>query len=322
MQTVVVVKALRVTNVLELHEHIVNHSPVGVEHDTIKRRKGCQLSRRERRIVIVVLKELCKALRVMLRKGIDKIATANELGLVHVERRSKHVHVKSSVHVCGHNDSQVSGTGSVVHTRLIVVRGHDGELVSKCLSGRDDSLVIRLSTVTSRARSNGGHAIVQDGAANGILDHAVIVIVKGRVHGLNDARHKVGQGTPRHESGAGLLLRNRVLVENLIVQLVEGNTHVGVLALKDFLLGNIRIEGVRPCKVDKNLLDRLTDSKFALLEVAEVGIPILRLHNRKGNAVKKGVPKCVSGRGVLVDDSTNLVNRLGIITGLNSNSHA
>nr|DAU30906.1 MAG TPA: hypothetical protein [Caudoviricetes sp.] len=310
MVEIVPVKALTVILFSELRQHIENHEPILVNNhcrDCVKSRK---LILRRFMIRRVARKDFAKAGNVKVAETVNQNSMTKELGLVHIERRSKDVHVHSRIEHRVDNHVLVALFGEGADSRRVVIAVHERQLIGHALNGGDNSFRI----FSSNGRDGDGvHAAIKNMAGKQVFHNKELIVVSASVHRIDDSSNEVGHAIPGQKRLFKLLLRNGRLVELLIVHDVESRTNIGHNALENFLLGNLRIELLNLSDINEDFLNRLAVFKNAFLEERDgVGIHLRRKHDA-ANAVNQSIQEFILESRIIHDNRANRANGFNIV---------
>ena len=307
MVEVVPIKTLPVILLSKLRKHIEHHEPILINNncrDCVQRSKLIL-----RRLIIrrVARKDFAKPSNIKVAETINQNTVAKELGLIHVERGSKNVNVHSCVKHGIDNHVLVSLFGESANCCRVVLTIHKRQLIGHALNGGDNRF-----SVLGRD-SDGVHTAIENVTGKQVLHNKELVVVRTRIHRINDSSDKVNHAVPRQERLFKLLLRNSRLVELLIVHDVERSAHIRHDTLENFLLGNLRVELLNLCNIDEDFLNGLTVFKNAFLEERNgVRVHLRREHNT-ADAVNQSVQEFVLESRIIHDNCTNRANGFNIV---------
>nr|DAX06001.1 MAG TPA: hypothetical protein [Caudoviricetes sp.] len=310
MVEIVPVKTLTVILLSELRQHIEHHKPILIDNNCRDCVKSSKLILRRFVIRRVASKDFTKAGNVKVAETVNQNSMTKELGLVHIERRSKDVHVHSRIEHRVDNHVLVALFGEGADSRRVVIAVHERQLIGHALNGGDNSFRI----FSSNGRDGDGvHTAIENVTGKQVLHDEELIVVRARIHRIDDSGDKVSHAVPRQERLFKLLLRNSRLVELLIVHDVERSAHIGHDTLENFLLGNLRVELLNLCNIDEDFLNGLTVFKNAFLEERNgVRVHLRREHNA-ADAVNQSVQEFVLERRVIHDNCTNRANGFNVV---------
>nr|DAW58258.1 MAG TPA: hypothetical protein [Caudoviricetes sp.] len=309
MVEVVPIKALTVVLFGKLRQHIKHHEPVLIDNhcwDCAQRGKLC-LSR----LVVrrVAREDFTKAGNVEVAETINQNTMTKELSLVHVECRSENINVHGGIKHGVNNHVLVGLVSKRANGCGVVLTVHKRQLIRHALNSGDNRF--RILSIHGRDGDR-VNTTVENVPRKQVLHDKELIVVRARVHGIDDSSDKVSHAIPRQERLFKLLLRDRRLVELLIVHDVEGRANIRHNALEHFLLRNLGIELLNLCNIDEDFLNRFAVLKNTLLEESNrVGIHLRRKHDA-ANTVHQSVQEFILESRVIHDNRANGANRFNV----------
>lgn len=282
MVELVPVQALRVVNLGELIQHIVDLQPLFVHDDSLDRAEGGVISSRDTVAGIgehggavdrIIRKQHVEAVKLALieSEAVDADMSAEPVGAVDVERLGENVNVGKGVEVCRGDSVDAADLAEVLVAGGGVVGGHEAELGGRGLDVLDHGLCGRL--VHGSGSVAVGETAAQCDLGNDVLHHNELVVVRSRVQAVDDTSDQISDAIEGRERLPQLLLADGDRVLRLEVHSVEHAVHVGLIASEHGGLCIRRIERVSVCDIYEDFLDRLAELKDALLgECPRVGV--------------------------------------------------
>lgn len=274
MVELVPVQALRVVDLGELIQHIVDLEPLLVHDDRLDRGKGGVLRRRDTVAGVgehggavdrIIGKQHVETVKLALieSEAVDADMSAEPVGAVDVERLGENVNVGKGVEVSRGDSIDAADLTEVLVACGGVVGGHEAELGGRGLDILDHGLCGRL--VHGSGSVAVGETAAQRDLRNDVLHHNELVIVGRGVQAVDDTGDKVRNAVQGRERLTKLLLTDGDRVLRLEVHSVEHAVHVGLVASEHGGLRVRRIEGVSVGDIYEDFLDRLAELKDTFL---------------------------------------------------------